>query len=147
MAQSRRRKALALALALASVLLPAGPAAAQTTPASPPSPQQADPDPNALKLRFGIEYWVRASNIDNFDFDGSQDDNDNFGWQRIKPFFGLRKRWFELVLQGQDARSYGVPERVSQRHAHLRVGHQSARLREGLRDDQGQGRRDAQGGP
>ena len=38
------------------------------------------------------------------------DDHDNFGWQRIKPFFGLRKRWFELILQGQDARSYGVPD-------------------------------------
>ena len=81
-----------LALALASVLLPAGPSTAQTTPASPSSPQEADPDPNALELRYGIEYWVRVSNIDNFDFDASLDDNLNFGWHRIKPFFGLRKR-------------------------------------------------------
>ena len=109
----RARQVLALALALAWGLLPVSPAAAQTTPASPPSPQQVDPDPNALKLRFGIEYRVRASNIDNFDFDGSLDDHDNFGWHRIKPFFGLRKRWFELVLQGQDARSYDVPDAVT----------------------------------
>ena len=60
---------------------------------------------------------MRASNIDNFDFDGSLDDNLNFGWQRIKPFFGLRKRWFELVLQGQDARSHDVPEHEPQRLA------------------------------
>ena len=106
----RARQVLTLALALAWGLLPVSPTAAQTTPASPPSLQQVDPDPNALKLRFGIEYWVRVSNIDNFDFDASLDDNLNFGWHRIKPFFGLRKRWFELVLQGQDARSHNVPE-------------------------------------
>ena len=108
MAPSHRRKALALALAIAALWLPAGPVDAQTTPSS---PQPASPDPNALKLRFGIEYWVRASNTDNFDFDGSQDDNINFGWHRIKPYFGLQKRWFELTLQGQDARSHNVPER------------------------------------
>ena len=143
----RARQVLTLALALAWGLLPVSPAAAQTTPASPPSLQQVDPDPNALKLRFGIEYWVRASNIDNFDFDGSLDDNLNFGWHRIKPFFGLRKRWFELVLQGQDARSHNVPEQNPNGTLQLRVGHQPARLREGLRDGQAQGRRDAQGGP
>ena len=92
MAPSHRRKALALALAIAALWLPAGPVDAQTTPSS---PQPASPDPNALKLRFGIEYWVRTSNTDNFDFDGSQDDNINFGWHRIKPYFGLQKRWFE----------------------------------------------------
>ena len=108
MAPSHRRKALALALAIAALWLPAGPVDAQTTPSS---PQPASPDPNALQLRFGIEYWVRASNTDNFDFDGSQDDNINFGWHRIKPYFGLQKRWFELTLQGQDARSHNVPER------------------------------------
>ena len=53
---------------------------------------------------------MRVSNIDNFDFDASLDDNLNFGWHRIKPFFGLRKRWFALMLQGQDARSHNVPE-------------------------------------
>ena len=53
MAPSHRRKALALALAIAALWLPAGPVDAQTTPSS---PQPASPDPNALKLRFGIEY-------------------------------------------------------------------------------------------
>ena len=44
---------------------------------------------------------MRASNIDNFDFDGSLDDHHNFGWRRIEPLFGLRKRWFELVLRAR----------------------------------------------
>src|SRR5262245_25999483 len=117
MAQRTHRRVLALTLVLFAVFLAASPAFAQTPPTTQPAPPppasapgtQADPDPDALKVRFGLEYWVRASNINDFDFDSAQDDQYNFAWQRIKPFFGLRKRWFELVLQGQDARSYNVP--------------------------------------
>ena len=60
-------------------------------------------------VRYGVEYWLRASRTDDFDFDGAHDDGLNFGWQRIKPFFSVQKRWLELTLQGQDSRSYGMP--------------------------------------
>jgi len=53
---------------------------------------------------------VRVSNIDNSTSTAARTTTSIFGWHRIKLFFVLRKRWFELVLQGQDARSHNVPE-------------------------------------
>lgn len=84
------------------------PATAQTAPASSTTP--ADRDPDTLVIHAGLEYWVRVSRTLDFDFDASRDDVDDFGWQRIKPFLSLQKRFFELTLQGQDARSHGVEE-------------------------------------
>ena len=107
MAQGLQRKVLALALALASVVLPASSAYSQSPPSSPSAPVAESND--TLTLSYGVEYWMRVSRTNNFDFDGGQDDRLSLGWQRVKPFFGLRKRWFELALQGQDARSYNVP--------------------------------------
>jgi hypothetical protein len=80
-------------------------ASAQTAPASPGT---AAP-PASLTVKYGIEYWVRASYTSDFDFDGQRADGDGFGWQRVKPFVDLQKGGLELMLQGQDARSYGVP--------------------------------------
>lgn len=107
MAQGFQYKVLAFALAIASVVLPASAAYSQSPPSSPSAPVAESND--TLRLSYGVEYWIRASRTNNFDFDGDRDDGLGFGWQRIKPFFGLRKRWFELALQGQDARSYNVP--------------------------------------
>lgn len=107
MAQGFQRKALALAVAIASVALPSTAAHSQSPPSSPGSPVADGND--TLTLNYGVEYWIRASRTNDFDLDGTRDDGLSFGWQRVKPFFGLRKRWFELALQGQDARSYNVP--------------------------------------
>ncbi|MEZ5291101.1 MAG: alginate export family protein [Vicinamibacterales bacterium] len=82
------------------------PAAAQTAGASPAPADGGD----ALTIRYGAEYWIRASRTVDFDFDGAVDDAQDFGWQRVKPFVAVRKRWFELMLQAQDSRSYGVPD-------------------------------------
>lgn len=101
-----QRAVLIVVLALASVVLPAG-AAYPQSPAPAPDAQAATDE--GLKLKYHVEYWVRGTRIDDFDFDGGQSDGLNYGWQRIKPFFGGQKRWFEFAIQGQDSRSYGVP--------------------------------------
>ena len=104
---SSPRAAIIAAAAVLSILLHPGSALPQSAPVQPSAPPAAND--SALTLRFGLEYWVRATEIDNFDFDDHRPDALTFGWQRIKPFFGGRKRWFEFALQGQDARSHGVP--------------------------------------
>jgi hypothetical protein len=60
--------------------------------------------------RFGAEYWLRVSRTVDFDFDAPRDDRDDFAWHRIKPLFGVQRKWLELTLQGQDARSHGVAD-------------------------------------
>ena len=98
------RHVLAVGLTIAS-LLPCAPVHAQTAPI-PPSTATV----RGVVVRYDVEYWIRASRIDDFDFDGTTDDGLNFGWHRIKPFLSVQKGWLELTLQGQDSRSYGVPE-------------------------------------
>ncbi|MFN8059185.1 MAG: alginate export family protein [Vicinamibacterales bacterium] len=83
-------------------------ARAQSPP--PPTTTPAPVPSDGLKLRYGVEYWIRSSWTGDFDFDGRRPDGLVFGWQRVKPFFGGQRGWFEFALQGQDSRSYGVPE-------------------------------------
>lgn len=94
--------------ALLAVVLSSAASASAQSPS--PAPSSGDGDPDQLVVRYGLEYWVRVSRTLDFDFDDARDDVDDFGWQRVKPFFGLHKRWFELTLQGQDARSHDVEE-------------------------------------
>ena len=105
MAESNKCRTTVAALAMMSVALSAGMARAQTTPLPPSSTTVG-----GYTFKYDVEYWVRATRIDDFDFDGTKDDGLNFGWQRIKPFVSVQKRWFELTFQGQDSRSYSVPE-------------------------------------
>lgn len=106
MLQTLLRNVLGVALAFAA-LGGAVNASGQSAPA-PPGPPVAESD-GSLALRYGVEFWIRASRTNDFDFDSDADDRLAFGWQRVKPFFGLRKRWFGFMVQGQDARSYDVP--------------------------------------
>ncbi|MGE0814024.1 MAG: alginate export family protein [Vicinamibacterales bacterium] len=101
-----RLAAGAILVAVVSAAVPGSAAAQAAAGATAASPDGGD----ALTIRYGAEYWIRASRTTDFDFDGASDDGLNFGWHRVKPFFALRKRWFELMLQGQDSRSYGVPD-------------------------------------
>ena len=64
-----------------------------------------------VTIRYGVEYWLRLSRTDNFDFDTTGADRDSFGWHRVKPLVSFQTRYLELTLQGQDARSHGVPAR------------------------------------
>lgn len=98
------RRVLAALLVYVASLSCAPIAHAQTAPV-PPSSVTVD----GYTLKYAVEYWIRATRIDDFDFDGTDDDGLNFGWHRVKPFFSVQKRWFELTLQGQDARSHHVP--------------------------------------
>ena len=74
-----------------------------------PTQTQGVADVGSFKVRFGLEYWVRASWRGNFDFDEAKDDGLLFGWQRFKPLFSVQNSWLELTAQGQDSRSHGVP--------------------------------------
>ena len=100
-----RRRAFAVFLVFAAGLQCERVVLAQTAPV-PPSSSTVD----GYTFKYAVEYWIRASRTDDFDFDGTQDDGTNFGWHRVKPFFSVQKGGVELTLQGQDSRSHHVPE-------------------------------------
>ena len=93
------RRVLAALLVYVASLSCAPIAHAQTAPV-PPSSVTVD----GYTLTYAVEYWIRATRIDDFDFDGTDDDGLNFGWHRVKPFFSVQKRWFELTRRRSTCR-------------------------------------------
>lgn len=75
-----------------------------------PVPPAHEAHAGAVTIRYGVEFWVRASRTLNFDFDAAVDDSDDFGWNRLKPLVSVQTAKVELTLQGQDSRSYGVAD-------------------------------------